>query len=87
MPCLRALVVLPTRELAAQVHNVIAPLAQAVGLRTGLAAAATSLQIEAAALMATESGLVNTCYLRKFTSKATTLRACAIDAVNLFIHS
>ncbi len=50
MPRLRALVVLPTRDLAAQVFKVFATLAPAVGLRVGLAAAAAPLAAEAAVL-------------------------------------
>ena len=49
---LRALVVLPTRDLAAQVFRVFQTLAPAVGLRVGLAAAAAPVAAEAAALMA-----------------------------------
>ena len=51
MPRLRALVVLPTRDLAAQVFRVFQTLAPAVGLRVGLAAAALPVAPEAAALM------------------------------------
>jgi ATP-dependent RNA helicase DDX51/DBP6 len=50
VPRLRALVVLPTRDLAAQVFKVFATLAPAVGLRVGLAAAAAPLAAEAAVL-------------------------------------
>lgn len=50
VPRLRALVVLPTRDLAAQVFLVFAKLAPAVGLRVGLAAAAAPVAAEAAAL-------------------------------------
>lgn len=51
VPRLRALVVLPTRDLAAQVFRVFQNLAPAVGLRVGLAAAAAPVAAEAAALM------------------------------------
>lgn len=51
VPRLRALVVLPTRDLAAQVFRVFQTLAPAVGLRVGLAAAAAPVAAEAAALM------------------------------------
>ena len=51
MPRLRALIVLPTRDLAAQVFRVFQTLAPAVGLRVGLAAAAAPVAAEAAALM------------------------------------
>ena len=48
MPRLRCLVVLPTRDLAAQVFRVFAGLCQAVGLRVALAAAQASVAAEAA---------------------------------------
>ena len=48
---LRALVVLPTRDLAAQVFRVFQTLAPAVGLRVGLAAAVAPVAAEAAAIM------------------------------------
>ena len=57
MPRLRALVVLPTRDLAAQVFRVFQTLAPAVGLRVGLAAAAAPVAAEAAALMTGLPGL------------------------------
>ncbi len=50
MPQLRCLVVLPTRDLAAQVFNVFSGLCPAVGLRAGLAAAQASVAAEAAEL-------------------------------------
>ena len=46
--------VLPTRDLAAQVFQVFAQLAPAVGLRVGLAAAAAPVAAEAAALAGAE---------------------------------
>ncbi|KXZ56228.1 hypothetical protein GPECTOR_1g199 [Gonium pectorale] len=52
---LRALVVLPTRDLAAQVHDVFRPLCEAVGLRVALVAARTSEAAEAAALVGTSA--------------------------------
>ena len=48
MPRLRCLVVLPTRDLAAQVFRVFAGLCPAVGLRVALAAAQASVAAEAA---------------------------------------
>ncbi|KAF5837997.1 P-loop containing nucleoside triphosphate hydrolase protein [Dunaliella salina] len=48
---LQALVVLPTRDLAVQVHSVFAQLCPAVGLSLGLAAAQVSLPAEAQELM------------------------------------
>ncbi|KAG2486916.1 hypothetical protein HYH03_014415 [Edaphochlamys debaryana] len=48
---LRGLVVLPTRDLAAQVHAVLQPLCAAVGLRAALAAARTTEAAEAAELV------------------------------------
>ena len=50
MPQLRCLVVLPTRDLAAQVFKVFSGLCPAVGLRAGLAAAQASVAAEAAEL-------------------------------------
>lgn len=50
MPQLRCLVVLPTRDLAAQVFKVFSGLCPAVGLRAGLAAAQASVAAEAADL-------------------------------------
>ncbi|GFH21644.1 DEAD-box ATP-dependent RNA helicase [Haematococcus lacustris] len=44
--CLQALVVLPTRGLAVQVHEVLQPLCRAVGLDCGLAAAQGNLAQE-----------------------------------------
>eukprot|EP00798_Chlamydomonas_sp_ICE-L_P014822 gene14822-20875_t len=48
--CLQALVVLPTRDLAAQVHQVFSTLCHGVGLTLGLAAARTTFAAEAAEL-------------------------------------
>lgn len=53
VPQLRCLVVLPTRDLAAQVHSVFARLCPAVGLRAGLAAAQAPVAQEAAQLFGT----------------------------------
>ena len=50
MPQLRCLVVLPTRDLAAQVFKVFCGLCPAAGLRAGLAAAQASVAAEAAEL-------------------------------------
>ena len=50
VPQLRCLVVLPTRDLAAQVFKVFSGLCPAVGLRVGLAAAQASVATEAADL-------------------------------------
>ncbi|KAG2450423.1 hypothetical protein HYH02_004925 [Chlamydomonas schloesseri] len=50
---LQALVVLPTRDLAAQVYDVFRPLCEAVGLNAVLAAARTSEAAEAAQLLGT----------------------------------
>nr|XP_010920814.1 DEAD-box ATP-dependent RNA helicase 1 isoform X1 [Elaeis guineensis] len=49
--CLRALVVLPTRDLAIQVKEVFAAIAPAVGLRVGLAVGQSSLADEIAELI------------------------------------
>ncbi|MHB1445084.1 MAG: DEAD/DEAH box helicase [Acidimicrobiales bacterium] len=46
----RALVLVPTRELAAQVHNVMAPLADALGLRAAVAYGGTPVKKNADAL-------------------------------------
>ena len=48
----RAVVLVPTRELAAQVHGVLAPLAAANGLRTAVAYGGTPLRPQVAALAA-----------------------------------
>ncbi|KAG2441026.1 hypothetical protein HXX76_003879 [Chlamydomonas incerta] len=53
---LQALVVLPTRDLAAQVYDVFRPLCEAVGLRAVLAAARSSEAAEAAQLLGTAGG-------------------------------
>lgn len=50
VPRLRALVVVPTRDLAAQVARVLAALAADAGLRVALAVGASSVRREAAAL-------------------------------------
>lgn len=49
--CLQALMVLPTRDLAAQVFRVVKPLCDAVGLSCGLAAAQASTAAEEAQLL------------------------------------
>lgn len=49
--CLRALIVLPTRDLAVQVYDLLAALAPAVGLRVGLAAAKVSVAEEASSIV------------------------------------
>ncbi|MHB1855767.1 MAG: DEAD/DEAH box helicase, partial [Acidimicrobiales bacterium] len=46
----RALVLVPTRELAAQVHNVMAPLADALGLKAAVAYGGTPVKKNADAL-------------------------------------
>lgn len=51
-PALRALAVLPTRDLAAQVFAVLAPLCPALGLTAGLACGKAPLQAEAQLLAA-----------------------------------
>jgi hypothetical protein len=50
VPCLRALVVLPTRDLAAQVFAVLARLCPALGLTAALAAGKAGLAAEAQVL-------------------------------------
>ncbi|HEX5268703.1 MAG TPA: DEAD/DEAH box helicase [Acidimicrobiales bacterium] len=48
----RALVLVPTRELAAQVHRVLAPLGDATGLRTTVAYGGTPIRTQTAPLVA-----------------------------------
>lgn len=54
VPRLRAVIVAPTRDLAAQIHAVISALSASTSLKVSLAAGASSLKREAASLAATD---------------------------------
>ncbi|KAK6124059.1 hypothetical protein DH2020_042205 [Rehmannia glutinosa] len=60
--CLRALVVLPTRDLAVQVKEVFAALAPALGLSVGLAVGQSSIADEISALIQKPKMDVGICY-------------------------
>ncbi|KAJ9548828.1 hypothetical protein OSB04_021371 [Centaurea solstitialis] len=60
--CLRALVVLPTRDLALQVRDVFATIAPAVGLSVGLAVGQSSISDEISMLIERQKPEAGICY-------------------------
>jgi ATP-dependent RNA helicase DDX51/DBP6 len=79
--CLRALVVVPTRDLALQVKQVFDAVASPLGLRVGLAVGQSSLADEISELVEMPSHDISTCYdphhvsLPRFQSKVDILVA------------